>query len=91
MSLCRPQLQVLTGFAQLIAREAVRKSLVLLKNQQNILPIKPNQHVLVAGDGANDIAKQSGGWTITWQGTELDNSDFPDATSIYQGYFVVLE
>jgi beta-glucosidase len=68
-----------------IAREAVRKSLVLLKNQQNILPIKPNQHVLVTGDGANDIAKQSGGWTITWQGTELDNSDFPDATSIYQG------
>ncbi|MBT4929245.1 MAG: exo 1,3/1,4-beta-D-glucan glucohydrolase [Cellvibrionales bacterium] len=68
-----------------IAREAVRKSLVLLKNQQNILPIKPNQHVLVAGDGANDIAKQSGGWTITWQGTELDNSDFPDATSIYNG------
>jgi beta-glucosidase len=68
-----------------IARDAVRKSLVLLKNQQNILPIKPNQHVLVAGDGANDIAKQSGGWTITWQGTELDNSDFPDATSIYKG------
>ena len=68
-----------------IARDAVRKSLVLLKNQQNILPIKPNQHVLVAGDGANDIAKQSGGWTITWQGTGLDNSDFPDATSIYQG------
>ena len=68
-----------------IAREAVRKSLVLLKNQQNILPIKPNQHVLVTGDGANDIAKQSGGWTITWQGTELDNSDFPDATSIYNG------
>ena len=68
-----------------IARDAVRKSLVLLKNQQNILPLKPNQHVLVAGDGANDIAKQSGGWTITWQGTELDNSDFPDATSIYNG------
>ena len=68
-----------------IARDAVRKSLVLLKNQQNILPIKPNQHVLIAGDGANNIAKQSGGWTITWQGTELDNSDFPGATSIYQG------
>ena len=68
-----------------IARGAVRKSLVLLKNQQEILPIKPKQHVLVAGDGANDIAKQSGGWTITWQGTELDNSDFPGATSIYHG------
>lgn len=68
-----------------LAREAVRKSLVLLKNTQNILPLKPNQHILVAGDGADDIAKQSGGWTITWQGTGLDNSDFPGATSIYDG------
>jgi len=68
-----------------VAREAVRKSLVLLKNKNNILPIKPRQHILVAGDGANNIAKQSGGWTITWQGSELQNSDFPGATSIYTG------
>ncbi|MGB1333494.1 MAG: glycoside hydrolase family 3 N-terminal domain-containing protein [Porticoccaceae bacterium] len=70
---------------RLLAQEAVRKSLVLLKNKQNILPLKPNQHILVAGDGADDIAKQSGGWTITWQGTGLDNNDFPGATSIYDG------
>ena len=68
-----------------VAREAVRKSLVLLKNQGQILPLKPNLRVLVAGDGADNIAKQSGGWTITWQGTGLTNADFPHAQSIYAG------
>jgi beta-glucosidase len=67
-----------------IAREAVRKSLVLLKNT-GILPLKPSAHILVAGDGATDIARQSGGWTLTWQGTGLDNSQFPGATSIWRG------
>ena len=41
--------------------------------------------MLVAGDGADNIAHQAGGWTITWQGTDLANSDFPDAQSIYAG------
>jgi len=41
--------------------------------------------VLVAGDGADDIGKQSGGWTVTWQGTGNSNADFPGATSIYGG------
>ncbi len=68
-----------------VAREAVRKSLVMLKNNNNLLPIEPNSRVLVAGDGAHNIGKQSGGWTITWQGTGNENSDFPDASSIYQG------
>ena len=68
-----------------VAREAVRKSLVLLKNTNNILPLKANQHVLIAGDGADNIGKQNGGWTITWQGTENKNSDFPGASSIYDG------
>ena len=67
-----------------IAREAVRKSLVLLKNQ-GVLPIAPGGKLLVAGDGADDIARQSGGWTITWQGTGVDNSHFPGATSIWGG------
>ena len=40
--------------------------------------------MLVAGDGADSIAKQSGGWTIDWQGTE-PNQDFPHAESIYAG------
>jgi beta-glucosidase len=41
--------------------------------------------VLVTGDGADSIMKQSGGWTITWQGTGLKNADFPGGTSIYGG------
>jgi beta-glucosidase len=68
-----------------VAREAVRKSLVLLKNENGLLPLAPAQRVLVTGDGADNIGKQSGGWTITWQGTGLDNSRFPGATSIWKG------
>lgn len=67
-----------------LAREAVRKSLVLLKNQ-GVLPLKPGGRLLVAGDGADDIARQSGGWTLTWQGTGVDNSHFPGATPLWDG------
>ena len=74
-----------------IAREAVRKSLVLFKNNNNILPITSKKRVLVAGDGADNIGKQNGGWTITWQGTENENSDFPGATSIYDGLKLAIE
>ena len=68
-----------------IAREAVRKSLVLLKNNNDVLPIHPKQNILVAGDGANSISKQSGGWSISWQGTGNKNEDYRGATSIYDG------
>jgi beta-glucosidase len=68
-----------------IARQAVRESLVLLKNNDNVLPLAPGARVLVAGDGANSIEKQTGGWTITWQGTGNKNSDFPGASSIWDG------
>lgn len=68
-----------------IAREAVRKSLVLLKNSSPVLPIRPGARVLVAGDAADDVARQSGGWTISWQGTGLSKSAFPGATSIWSG------
>lgn len=67
-----------------IARQAVRESLVLIKND-GVLPLKPSQKILVAGDGADNIGKQSGGWTITWQGTDNLNSDFPNGTSILGG------
>ena len=67
-----------------LAREAVGKSLVLLKNT-GVLPLKPSARILVAGDGADDIARQSGGWTLTWQGTGLTNANFPGATSIWAG------
>lgn len=68
-----------------IAREAVRKSLVLLKNNDQLLPLNPASKVLVTGDGAHNIGKQSGGWTITWQGTGTNNEDFPNASSILDG------
>lgn len=68
-----------------IAREAVRKSLVLLKND-GVLPLRGTARVLVTGQGADSIARQSGGWTISWQGGgTLTNADFPGATSIYAG------
>jgi beta-glucosidase len=68
-----------------LARDAVRQSLVLLKNNGGLLPFAADKHVLVTGDGADNISKQSGGWTITWQGTGLDNKDFPGATSVFGG------
>lgn len=68
-----------------LARRAVRESLVLLKNNHAILPLAPNSDVLVAGSAADDIGRQSGGWTLSWQGTENVNADFPGATSVYAG------
>lgn len=68
-----------------IARQAVRESLVLLKNEGGLLPLRRDLKVLVAGDGADHIGKQCGGWTLTWQGSFNDNGDFPNGDSIYRG------
>ena len=89
----RPSSRPLAGHFELlgspehraVARQAVRESLVLLKNAHHLLPLSPHAHVLVAGDGADNISKQSGGWTITWQGTGVANKDFPNGESIYSG------
>lgn len=68
-----------------LAREAVRESLVLLKNAGGLLPLKPEATILVAGDGADNLTKQTGGWTLSWQGTGTKRSDFPNAQSIWEG------
>ena len=67
-----------------LAREAVRKSLVLLKND-GVLPIKSSARILVAGAAADNIPQQSGGWSLSWQGDGNTNADFPNAQSIYAG------
>ena len=68
-----------------LARRAVRESLVLLKNNGGVLPVRASARVLVAGDAADDIGRQSGGWTISWQGTGNTNADFPHGQSIWAG------
>ncbi|RZV40664.1 MAG: glycoside hydrolase family 3 protein, partial [Acidimicrobiales bacterium] len=61
-----------------LAREAVRKSIVLLKNNNSTLPISAGSKVHIVGRGADHIGKFSGGWTLSWQGGEYDNSEFPN-------------
>jgi len=52
------------------ARALVSQSLVLLQNKNNVIAKLPSyKNILVAGQGANDIGMQCGGWTITWQGS----------------------
>lgn len=68
-----------------LARDAVRRSLVLLKNEQQLLPLDPAGNYLITGPGADNIGMQSGGWTISWQGTGNSNDDFPVGTSIFSG------
>ena len=74
-----------------VARRTVRESLVLLKNDGGLLPLRRNARILVAGAAADDIGRQCGGWTITWQGTGTTNADFPGATSIWQGIRAAVE
>jgi beta-glucosidase len=66
-----------------LAREAVRKSQVLLKNANNVLPLAKNGgKIFVAGKSADDIGNQSGGWTISWQG---QSGNATPGTTILQG------
>ena len=82
--------QTLRGDASLVgkkehlelAREAVSKSLVLLKNNDGALPIRNGARVLIAGSGADNMAMQAGGWTISWQGTDTTAADFTNGQTI---------
>ncbi|GIG00858.1 glycoside hydrolase family 3 protein [Catellatospora citrea] len=66
-----------------LARQAVRRSQVLLKNAGGVLPLKPKTgKVFVAGRNADDIGNQSGGWTLTWQGK---SGPITEGTTILQG------
>lgn len=65
-----------------VARQAVRKTLVLLKNELGALPIDKGARVLVAGRGADNIGMQCGGWSIDWQGS---HGAITDGASILKG------
>ncbi|GII04980.1 glycoside hydrolase family 3 N-terminal domain-containing protein [Planobispora takensis] len=71
--------------AERLAREAVRKSQVLLKNNDKVLPLKAGSKVLVVGKSADSLQNQTGGWSLTWQGTGNTNADFPNGTTILGG------
>jgi beta-glucosidase len=68
-----------------LARRAVRESLVLLKNEQRLLPLPSDSKVLVVGKSADSLQNQTGGWSLTWQGTGNANADFPNGTTILSG------
>lgn len=68
-----------------VAAQAVRESLVLLKNRNGLLPLDGRSHVLVAGDAAENLEKQMGGWSMTWQGRSVATRDFPKATTVLDG------
>lgn len=67
-----------------VAREAVGKSLVLLKNDGGILPLAKDRRILVAGKNAHNLGHQCGGFTISWQGTS-GNDHVLGATSVWEG------
>jgi beta-glucosidase len=65
-----------------VARQAAAESQVLLKNADGVLPLKKSQKVYVAGSNADDLGNQTGGWTITWQGS---SGPITKGTTILQG------
>lgn len=65
-----------------LARQAVRESLVLLKNDDNILPLKKDTKIVLVGEFGNNSGLQSGGWTVNWQGT---TENYKGATTILEG------
>jgi beta-glucosidase len=67
-----------------VAREAVRKSLVLLQNEGDILPLSRTARILVAGKNADNRGHQCGGFTVAWQGTS-GNQSVIGGTSIWEG------
>jgi beta-glucosidase len=78
-----PNSEVLHSSAvRALAREAVRKSLVLLKNDGGVLPLRRSGRVLVVGKGADSLPMQAGGWSITWQGDKTKTADYPNADTL---------
>jgi beta-glucosidase len=70
-----------------VARECVQKSMVLLKKENNVLPLGKSERIVVVGQWANSLGLQCGGWTLNWQGNPRYNKDsLPGATTILEGF-----
>ena len=67
-----------------VAREAVRKSVVMLKNDGGVLPLDRSARILVTGAGAHDRGRQCGGFTVEWQGVS-GNGRIEGGASIWEG------
>ncbi|MDQ1292922.1 MAG: beta-glucosidase [Actinomycetota bacterium] len=65
-----------------VARRAVAESQVLLRNEHGALPLRRSGEIYVAGSASDDLGRQAGGWTVTWQG---DSGDTIEGTSILEG------
>ncbi len=76
------------GFAteehKALARQAVRESLVLLKNDDNRLPLNKNTNIFLIGPGIDNVGLQSGGWTLEWQG--VSEADRVPGVSIKEAF-----
>ena len=68
-----------------LARRAVRQSAVLLKHEDQILPLAGNQHILVCGRGADALDLACGGWTLSWQGGGDFSGLFPGSQTLLEG------
>jgi beta-glucosidase len=68
---------------RLVARQAVRESMVLLKNKANVLPLSKTSHIHVGGKNADNLGNQCSGWTINWEG--MSGNFVPGGTSILSG------
>jgi len=69
-----------------IAKKAVRESLVLLKNERSVLPLRKNSKIFVSGPASNNVGIQCGGWTKTWQGGQDSSSKWVNGSTILDGF-----
>ncbi|TMW59545.1 hypothetical protein Poli38472_004614 [Pythium oligandrum] len=68
-----------------VALDLARESIVLLQNNDNVLPLKSDDSVFLTGHSADDIGHLNGGWTIRWQGYS-GNEMYPNGISVKSGF-----
>lgn len=78
-----------TDEARAVARQAVSESLVLLKNDGNLLPLDKTMNIFLTGPASDSVGVQCGGWTSTWQG--VMDADLPGGTSLKDAFEIALQ